>query len=745
MRPHTKRVLCAALVALVLPNIYGVGCERELTAYPTITSPLPNATIPASGLFTASVSFPSSLTASSLVEMELQTDQGAIRLDVTSSFLPSGQSDFAGATSASADLDAAALGLVPGPQTFIVRLDASGSGGLAARATSFTWSGDTACESTASIALSECFLAASDATRQCYSSTGAACSPAAAELVAAESQLRASVTSACSDSGVQSLGYGAAITADGLADRLVEECMGNATTLAARIFGGPHGKVLASVSGGQLPLGETCLDAAYAESASFIDIAYNLQGACMLDDASCSSASVASDIAAVAAQSAAVIDAACPSQFLEFLVGLPTAVAVERARLQSECMAGSAHGDTGPLTLLCAPGSLPGVSFIKTQPLGLTPLAPGVPTQIQLDQSVWGTVCGDGSPYTFWVQLPPAGSSAANVVAHMQGGGVCVTDFQCLGVEANSPSLFSSTDDEFFPTGVFNPDPAVNAFADWTKIFLPYCTQDVFTGTGTTNFFPRPNPPGGSLTVRRYGAVNARAAIRVLRNILGSELNASTPTGYRPDLLRVNFNGSSAGGFGVMFNLHHVLDEERWAHTTFVNDAALGLDSQTGFSIAALGSIAQSAWGTRLSQPPYCLSDGSNGPSCAVGPVLNAAHSERMLGTPEQQLLLLSNQVDDTQVSTTGWPDTASFVNEVRAQYCNQVGLPGVRFFLDAVPTSLHTYMTSDSRYYTEEIAGTTVAAWVEQGVFDPTNLPDLVEEGTLTVDYPGVLPFPCP
>jgi hypothetical protein len=69
--------------------------------------------------------------------------------------------------SASADLDAAAPGLVPGPQTFIVRLDADGVGAAVARAVPFIWLGDTACEIEAGSALSQCFLDATNATSLC--------------------------------------------------------------------------------------------------------------------------------------------------------------------------------------------------------------------------------------------------------------------------------------------------------------------------------------------------------------------------------------------------------------------------------------------------------------------------------------------------------------------------------------------------------------------------------------------------
>jgi len=392
-----------------------------------------------------------------------------------------------------------------------------------------------------------------------------------------------------------------------------------------------------------------------------------------------------------------------------------------------------------PLVPTCSPGGIPGVTVVKTQPTGMTPFAPGIPTQVVLDEAVWGTRCGDGSPYAFWIQLATAGTSVGNVVSHMQGGGVCVTEGQCQGVLDNSPSLFSSLEDDFSPTGILNPDPLTNGFADWTKIFLPYCNQDVFTGGGVTR-------PFTNFSVERYGAVNARAALRVLRNIVANEMNDAVPTGFRPDLLKVVFSGTSAGGFGVMFNLHHVLDEERWVHSTMVNDAAFGLDSGSAFSVGGLGAIAQMEWATRLTQPPYCV-----GPECALGLVLTEAHSERLLGVPDQLLLFDSNQHDDTQVSTTAWPDTASFINAVRDMYCANNTLPGVYYWLDALPMNLHTYLTSDASYYTQDIAGVSLADWVEQGVFDPGNATNLAEEGTYAdvpppdPVYTGVLPFGCP
>ena len=114
MRFNLRLITVSAVIAFVLPAVYGMTDCEDAVDIPTITAPQQLSTIAASGLFTASVDFPITLTAASFVQMEIQTNQGLTVIDVTSQFLPPGQSDFAGADSASADLDAVALGMTPG-------------------------------------------------------------------------------------------------------------------------------------------------------------------------------------------------------------------------------------------------------------------------------------------------------------------------------------------------------------------------------------------------------------------------------------------------------------------------------------------------------------------------------------------------------------------------------------------------------------------------------------------------------
>jgi hypothetical protein len=232
--------------------------------------------------------------------------------------------------------------------------------------------------------------------------------------------------------------------------------------------------------------------------------------------------------------------------------------------------------------------------------------------------------------------------------------------------------------------------------------------------------------------------------MRYLRDVLWTALDTSTPEGFRPDRLTVMFAGESAGAFGVDFNYHYLLDDLQWAHTTAVPDSGLGLDNGQALGVLGLGIIAQSpapplGWNTRALQPPYCLA-----PNCAIGPVLQAASAPRLKAVPQQQILNVSNQVDSTQVGTTFFANTAAWTNALRTAYCGLQGTPGIRWFLPAQPTSVHTLLRTNSRFTGLLAGGVSPATFLDDAFQDPDGVIDRVDEGTLVADIPGVLPFSC-
>jgi hypothetical protein len=578
------------------------------------------------------------------------------------------------------------------------------------------------CEKTAGIALASCVKKLAKLQGKCYADGGAACAGDDADIATALGALAKRVGAKCgSDAVVQSAGYGA-MTAAGLTARLQASCRTEAAALASRTFGGPQGAVLATASDAD----RACLTTLMAESGKLLSRALKTQSVCIdrqRKKGNCDLAKTEEKLATLSAGAVEKITAACGDPDpLAGLITIDRGEYLNRTAAQARCMTAMAHPDTAPLTLDCGPRA------------GLAATPRGQYVQVVLDEAAWGSRCGDGSPYAFWVRLAPPGYPVGNVVLQMQGGGVCIFESDCASRGAD---LFEALSDTPETSGIMSNDPMVSPFANWTKVYLPYCTQDVFIGGGAVSNFP-------SITVNRFGAVNTRAALRFVRDALWRELDASTATGYNPDDVRMLFGGTSAGGFGTLYNYHYVLDDLQWAHTAAWPDAALALDNGQSLGIAALGALLTSTtppfgWASKPYMPPYCFAT-----NCGVGPVLYAASAPRLKAVPEQQFLVLSNQVDNTQVSTTFFPNLVSFINTARQAYCSTAGTNGLRYFLTAIPSSTHVISTRQTLFTGYAVDGVLMRDWLAQAMTSPDTLADAVEEGTLTTSIPGVLPFPC-
>ncbi|MCW5891545.1 MAG: hypothetical protein KIT14_13480 [bacterium] len=578
------------------------------------------------------------------------------------------------------------------------------------------------CEAAVAAAATACTKKVAARTRACYLGTGDACLPGDAGVARALAKLGKKILKGCPDAAsARGAGYGALVDPAAVVARTREACLGEPATLAARTFGGPQGAVLGAAD----PTLRRCLDTAYRQASTFLLAAYDAQRACIRKArrGACNVAKTAAKVATLEGKALAAIAKRCAPAALPDAIGLDGAVYLARTGAQARCLTATAHGDPGPLDLDCGPR--------PSIPLP----ARGEWVQITLDEAVWGTRCGKGAPYAFWLRLAPEGADPTNVATDMEGGGVCLGESDCAGIPN---SLWLATDNEQPNDGYLSTDAAINPFHDWTMLFMPYCTQDVHIGGGLSSVF------SPSLTVHRFGAVNVRAAMRYLRDVLWTELERSDPAGWHPDRLHVFFSGESAGGFGVNYNYHYPLDDLRWVNTTAAPDSGLGLDNGTALSVKTLGSVITGTtnpggWGTRPFQPPYCLSG-----DCAVGPIGQAASAPRLLATPWQRVLNLSNQVDATQVSTTFFPSTAAFVNAVRADYCTNRGLPGLHFFFPARTASIHTMLRTNSLFTTLAAGGVVVRDYVHQAMTNPAGVVDHVDEGTLVADYPGVQPIAC-
>lgn len=578
------------------------------------------------------------------------------------------------------------------------------------------------CEKSAAKALQGCVKLATKAQGKCYDATGTHCIVGDSNLAKALAKVTKSTAKCGDDATVQSVGYGPTFTLAGLTDRLEQFCLAEARSIAARSFGGPQG----APSGGPLGFGsiDDCVFNAHKVGAKHLFIAAKTNSKCVqkqLKSGNCDTVKTAAKIDKSRVKSTSKINGKCSTP-LEDIVGIDTAEFLSRADTQAECMVAATHPDVSPLDLDCGPRA------------GVPNIARETYVQVVLDNAEWGTKCGDGSDYAFWVRLPAGGLDPSKVVIGLQGGGVCIGEADCPGVSAD---LFEALSDAPQTQGIMSNDSLVNPLHDFTKVFLPYCTQDVFIGGGSTNVFP-------SITVERFGGINTRAAVRYVRDLIWAEMDATTTAGgYDPDKMRVYFGGFSAGAFGTLYNLHYLLDDMQWQRTTAFPDSALALDSGGVVSVAALGALVipdtPTGWNNQRLLPPYCFST-----DCPLGPVLLESSQARMEYVPEQQWMILTNQNDGTQVGTTFFPSTEAWVNEMRTQYCATKDYVGVNYFLQPISSSVHVISASDVQYTTYVTDGQAMNDWIGQSLVDPDGVVDRVQEGSLVIDIPGVSAFPC-
>ncbi len=555
-------------------------------------------------------------------------------------------------------------------------------------------------------ALLACFEDYAVEQRECHED-GAPCEDDNDVLVDAREHIRAEVYAACEEGEFRGLSL------DAVAGRIQAVCASESASLAWRTFGGPQASVLQSAAGDEL----TCIDAAYGSGAIFMRELLGPLYQCLLTD-QCDTEDADAERDALEGVAVDEITAACDD--LSGLIALTPTDFVERASHQVDCILAASMDDPTAIDLDCGPSN---VDFDADR---------GEWSQVVVDGDKWGTLCGDETEYAFWIRPAPEGEPLDRVLIALQGGGVCLFEEDCAARLESSPDLFSARDDMPFGSGIASDDPEDSPFANWTKVYLPYCTQDVFAGGGVIEDL-------GSISVPRYGSVNLRSSLQMVRDFLWRELDEERGAGYRPDQLIALFGGFSAGAYGTNYNYHWLLDDLQWPRTAAFPDAGLGLDNGSPVGVSGLGLLKIPAWGMEPNLPPYCFAG-----ECAVGPVLFEALSERLQQVPEQQMLVLSNPRDAIQQGDAFFEDEATWINEMRTAYCETSSLPGIHWYLTSVADESVHVVSLRPELWEAEVAGETMRDWFARAIDDPTSLQSRAEESDFATQVPGVEPFPC-
>ncbi|MCY1059706.1 pectin acetylesterase-family hydrolase [Nannocystis sp. SCPEA4] len=139
-----------------------------------------------------------------------------------------------------------------------------------------------------------------------------------------------------------------------------------------------------------------------------------------------------------------------------------------------------------------------------------------------------GTQCMNGDTAGFGISLNP---DSKNVMIYLEGGGACfndVCDFSAFNIPFIPP-----------PDGIFNRANPGNPVADWSMIYVPYCTGDIHGGDKDTMLGGQVRHFRGYTNITKY-------------------LQQWVPT--FADAENVLLTGISAGGFGAGLNAVQVAD-----------------------------------------------------------------------------------------------------------------------------------------------------------------------------------------
>lgn len=569
------------------------------------------------------------------------------------------------------------------------------------------------CVEAAPEALRTCVAAVNTAWERCYDSTIEPCAADDESIVNALSALESTVSAACADND-----FGA-LSAEGVVGRLRNACSSEANSLAWRTFGGPQGAVYPTA----VPEDQTCLLEAHATVSAMVDDTLAAINTCL---AAGDCDGIDAERESLASAALGTVESACP-EMADIIAVDPTQY-VDRAVHQVDCLTATGHPDTGSLNLGCGPTN---TDFTPTR---------GEYVQIVVDGAKWGTMCGDGTEFAFQVRLAPEGQPLDRIIVGLQGGGVCAFEDDCTARLESNPGLFNAMDDQPTDTGIASNDPDESPFADWTKVYVPYCNQDVFAGGGVVEDL-------GSLQLPRYGSENMRAAVMMVRDVIWQVMDAEGGDGFRPDEVVALFGGWSAGGYGALYNYHWFLDDLQWPRTTAFPDAGGALDNGEALGVRGLGLLKIPAWGMLPNLPPYCFEG-----ACALGPVIYNAISPRLKLVPEQQMLILSNQWDDTQrrdAFFTGFGETdefwqAQWFNTMRQDFCDTRDLTGIYYYYTGVTAESTHVVTLRPELWAGSVAGEVMSDWFDRAINDPDTLESRTEEGDWVNIFPGVDPYPC-
>ncbi|MEQ9499675.1 MAG: pectin acetylesterase-family hydrolase [Deltaproteobacteria bacterium] len=301
------------------------------------------------------------------------------------------------------------------------------------------------------------------------------------------------------------------------------------------------------------------------------------------------------------------------------------------------------------------------------------------PIEAPFDEWTWVDVpdsrCMNETPTGFGVNIH---ENATSLVIFLMGGNACFNDSSCF-VTANRDGYGASkfANDSVLGAPVFDRSAQSNYLAEWSYVYVPYCSGDVFSGTSG-----RTQVGSGSYYFQGYDNIGL-----FLERIVATF----------PNVDRVLLTGVSAGGFGAMLNF----ERTQLAFGTSV-DVTLIDDSGPPMSTDYLASCLQDHW-----RNTWGMEDGplATCPTCVD---MDGAFVEGYLDHikttfPTNRFGLISSNADEVIRGFFGFgTNNCANLNGLPGNYPGtrfQMGLEDFRDNLVGDVDNFKLYMPTDTRH----------------------------------------------
>jgi len=289
--------------------------------------------------------------------------------------------------------------------------------------------------------------------------------------------------------------------------------------------------------------------------------------------------------------------------------------------------------------------------------------------------------CSDGSEFAFFER--PA--DPTKVMLYFEGGGACFSAETCDPVGGTySPTITQTVTNLADRSGLFDVTNQLNPLADYSVVYVPYCTGDVHLGNATTEY-------SETLSIEHRGSANALAALDHLA------------TAY-PDAAELFVTGASAGSVPtpLIAGLASDLLPE-------ANIVTFGDSSGAYPDVPAVNEVIGTLWGTTNAIPDWPENDGLTAADWSFpGLYIQAGIHDPDITFGRFDYAFDGVQATFGALAGIGADELVTLIDDTEAQV-EAGGSPLASF---VAPGSDHTIMGSDL-VYELEVEGVKLIDWI--------------------------------